>query len=171
MAQRFKVYLEFLALKGQQFVIHLDFNIKDFEPVVRLSISNMYDQFKASGNALQIPFPKDAPEKWTIMVLDVPYHLANSGIFKNSMIKSFNGIHSMRSAQICSQISIRGIYTSDNIYTLQVRYGSRSLSARLPLPTYTQRCLDLSGGRPEGRRMAPAGVFLEVGSERGCASP
>lgn len=54
-------------------MIHLDFNIKDFEPIVRFSISNLYDQYKViPGNTvLQIPFPKDAPEKWTIMVLDV----------------------------------------------------------------------------------------------------
>ena len=38
----------------------------------------MFDTYKVTtGNVLQIPFPKDAPPKWTVMVLDVEYFLAN----------------------------------------------------------------------------------------------
>lgn len=40
------VYIEFLPIKGRYFTIHLDLQIKDRDPLIKLSISNMYDTHK-----------------------------------------------------------------------------------------------------------------------------
>jgi len=47
----------------------------------------MYDNYKVTtGNILQIPFPKTAAEKYTVMVLDIEYHLSNFGLFQSTGI-------------------------------------------------------------------------------------
>jgi len=57
----------------------------------------MFDQYKVvGGNCLQIPYPSDAPLKWTVLVLDVTYHLENFGLFEHSDILDFSNIHSLR---------------------------------------------------------------------------
>ena len=68
-----------------------------------MTISNMFDTFKTSaGNLIQVPFPKDAPEKWTVMAFDVQYYLEHSGIFKGTGITNFDHLHSLKQIQICS---------------------------------------------------------------------
>lgn len=118
-----QIYIELLAQKGQLFVIHLDFTIRDFEPVIRFSLSNMFDAVKmTSGNVVQIPFNKSSADKWSVVVIDVPQYLFNGDIFKGSTIRPKRGSqHFLRNVQICSQIACRGIYTSDTLYSHQVR--------------------------------------------------
>ena len=76
-----------MPVRGHIFTIHLDFLIKGQEEATRFSISNMYDNYKVTtGNILQIPFPKTAAEKYTVMVLDIEYHLSNFGLFQSTGI-------------------------------------------------------------------------------------
>ncbi|KRX04875.1 WD40-repeat-containing domain [Pseudocohnilembus persalinus] len=130
------IYLEFLPSQKSFFHIHLDFSIQNYEPNIRFNISNMYDEYKkTTGNVLQIPFPKSAPQKWTIMVIDVAYHLESFGLFDNTKINQFQGIHQLKSIQICSQVLIRNIYTSDNIYKIQTL--PREMNFKIPPPGQT----------------------------------
>ncbi|CAD8163025.1 unnamed protein product [Paramecium octaurelia] len=110
------IYIEFIPIKGRYFTIHFDLQIKDRDPLIKLTVSNMYDVHKVQQSQLLIPYPKNAPNKWTILILDVEYFLGNFGLLPSSLYKSFKGIHSLKSFQICSSMNIRGIYTSDNLY-------------------------------------------------------
>lgn len=40
------IYVEFLPVKGRYFTIHFDLQIKDRDPPIKLTISNMYDVHK-----------------------------------------------------------------------------------------------------------------------------
>ncbi|KAL4455065.1 hypothetical protein ABPG74_006447 [Tetrahymena malaccensis] len=112
--------IEFLPCAGKYFHMHFDFNISNREPITRFSISNMFDQYKVVGNSnLQIPYPSDAPVKWTVMVLDIQYHLENFGLFQHTDISNFANIHQLRSIQLCSTLSIRGVFTSDVCYSVK----------------------------------------------------
>lgn len=54
--------------------------------------------------------------RWTIACIDLQHHLENHGLFPKGAIKNFNGVHTVRGLQVCSNLTIRGIYTSSNIY-------------------------------------------------------
>lgn len=57
----------------------------------------MYDAYKVStGNVLFIPFPKTAPGKWTVMIIDVEYHLSKFGLFDSTGISKFDHIHQLK---------------------------------------------------------------------------
>jgi hypothetical protein len=91
------IYVEFLPIKGRYFTIHLDLQIKDRDPLIKLTISNMYDVHKVQSSQLLIPYPKNAPNKWTILILDMEYFLGNFGLLPVSLYKSFKGIHALKS--------------------------------------------------------------------------
>ena len=40
------IYIEFLPVKGRYFTIHFDLQIKERDPLIKLTISNMYDVHK-----------------------------------------------------------------------------------------------------------------------------
>ena len=48
--------------------------------------------------------------------MDVEYFLSNFGLLPHSIYTSFKGIHVLKSIQICSTMSVRGVFTSDNLY-------------------------------------------------------
>lgn len=78
-------------------MVHLDFLIKDRDPPIRFTVSNMWEQHKVTGNVLQIAYPKNTADKWTILILDVEFFLANFGLLPTSFYKSFSGIHQLKS--------------------------------------------------------------------------
>lgn len=93
-----QLYLEFYAFKGKPFYIHFDYGLRNREPTTRFTLSNVYETYKVSGgNTLQIPFPKDAPAKWTVLVLDVVRHLESQGLFPSNTFSSFAGMHFLKS--------------------------------------------------------------------------
>ena len=126
-----------MPLIKKQFIIHVDVKVKDQEPLIRFSISNMFDKVKVKKynkflsyfyiksnhlNTLQLPYSKENPIKWTILTLDLEFLLDSSAFFSPLHIKSFRNIHSIKSIQICSNLLIRGVYTSDNLYNLEVKF-------------------------------------------------
>ena len=42
--------------------------------------------------------------------------MENYGLFSKGAIKNYSGIHTLRGMQVCSNLIVRGIYTSSNIY-------------------------------------------------------
>ena len=65
---------------------------------------------------LKIPFQSEGRNLWTIACIDIEHHLEHHGLFTKGAIKSYNGIHTLRGLQICSNLTLRGIYTSSNVY-------------------------------------------------------
>lgn len=74
------------------------------------------DYSVTGGNTLKIPFIPKNGNTWTVVCIDVEHHLENYGLFSKGVIKSYSGTHILKGVQICSNLSVRGIYTSSNIY-------------------------------------------------------
>ncbi|EGR28052.1 WDr90 protein, putative [Ichthyophthirius multifiliis] len=111
------IYLEFITIKQKYFSIHLDFQVKSREQIVRFTITNMNEEYKNQNNqVLIIPFPKQSYEKWNILVLDIEFLLQNYGLFKHEKIISFQNFHMLKSLQICSNLLFRGAFTADYLY-------------------------------------------------------
>jgi hypothetical protein len=56
---------------------------------------------------------------WTIACIDIEHHLENYGLFPKGAIRNYSGVHTLKSILICSNLSVRGIYTSSNVYDWQ----------------------------------------------------
>jgi hypothetical protein len=81
---------------------------------VRISVSNLFKNFnQSSGFVIQVPLDLHA-DRWTVVCLDISELLARSHIFPGSY--NLEGAHSMKGMTLCSNIQIRGVYTSDNEY-------------------------------------------------------
>jgi hypothetical protein len=50
------------------------------------------------------------------LILDVEYFLGNFGLLPHKLYTSFKDIHVLKSLQLCSTMSIRGIFTSAQLY-------------------------------------------------------
>lgn len=71
------------------------------------------------GNTLKIPYQSEGRNLWTIACIDIEHHLEHYNLFTKGAIKSYSGIHTLRGIQICSNLHVRGIYTSSNVYDWQ----------------------------------------------------
>jgi WD repeat-containing protein 90 len=81
---------------------------------VRLSVSNLFKSFNSSsGFVIQVPLDLRL-ERWTVVVLDIVELMYRSQLFPTSY--SLEGAHSLKSMTLCSNVQIRGVYTSDNEY-------------------------------------------------------
>lgn len=110
------MYVEILATPDKYFTIHVDVAIKEREPGVRLTITNMQKEYAVSGgNTLKIPFHVDRT-LWTILCIDLEDHLENKGLFPKGAVKSFRDAHIIKSIELCANATIRGVYTSPNVY-------------------------------------------------------
>ena len=85
---------------------------------MRFTFTNMDKDYSiAGGNTLKIPYVcGDKGGRWTIVCIDIQHHLEHYGLFTKNALKSYVGVHTLRGVQLCSNISVRGIYTSDNVY-------------------------------------------------------
>lgn len=68
---------------------------------------------------LKIPFQYEGRNLWTIACIDIQDHLENYGLFTKGAIKNYSNVHTLRGIQLCSNITVRGIYTSSNVYDWQ----------------------------------------------------
>jgi WD40 repeat protein len=105
------VYIQFHVPPGKFYAIHLDFILKNYktqaEELLRLSLSNIFKANKYAGNSLQIPCkPSD---KWTVVCVDVQDTL-------EAYVGSHLHSHVLRSVTLCSNLFVRGIFTSDILY-------------------------------------------------------
>lgn len=53
-------------------------------------------------------------DKWNVVVLDLLDLFKKSDLFPQTF--KIEGAHSLKSMMLCSNINIRGVYTSDNLY-------------------------------------------------------
>lgn len=102
------------GIEGKQFSFHLEFVIND-KNVIRISFSNIFKEQKScSGTSIQIPLTLEPV--WTILHIQGFNILHDAGIFSSS---STDKKFFLRSVQMCSNIWIKGIYTSDIAYNVQ----------------------------------------------------
>jgi WD40 repeat protein len=105
------VYLQVMAVHNKLFSVHLDFSLHNVktnsEEVLRLSVSNLFKSHKLV-NALQLSL--NLTDRWTVVVLDIP-----------ALVRTYAGSHlhshSLRSLTLCSNLFVRGVYTSDVLYS------------------------------------------------------
>lgn len=110
------VYIQFNVPSGKFYAIHLDFILKNAktqaEELLRLSLSNIFKINKYAGNSLQIACKPG--DKWTVACIDMQDTLeAYLGTHLHS--------HVLRSVTLCSNLFVRGIFTSD------IEYNCRNL--------------------------------------------
>lgn len=68
-----------------------------------------------SPNDFVIQVPFDPDPRWTILCLDVTQILEKSGLFPSSF--DLAEVHVLKQWTLCSTMNVRGVYTSDNLYT------------------------------------------------------
>jgi hypothetical protein len=164
------LYLEYLELAHEFFVVHVDIKIAGREPLVRLTLSNMEPSSQPGGNTIKLWAPRREADRWTVLCVDLQDTLQASPIFTKGAVASFEKCHLVKSVQVCANLSIRGVYTSDNVYDwvtlpremsfkqpkygrLETNYQFRYLPEHLepapkkapPLP------IDISGAKPSQR--------------------
>jgi len=76
-----------------------------------------------TGNVLQIPFKNEILNKWTILIIDVEYYLENFDFFQPGLYKSLKNMFRLKSLNICSNLSVRGVYASNQLYDLKVNFN------------------------------------------------
>lgn len=107
------IYLE-LKSNGAPFSIHFDLGMVERTNHVRISVSNLFKSFNTSnGFVLQVPLDLTS-DRWTVACIDVSDLLARARLFPASY--SIEGAHTIRSVQLCANVEVRGVYTSDNEY-------------------------------------------------------
>lgn len=105
------VYLQILEVQEKLFSLHLEYVInnnktKADEPL-RISLSNLFKETKLTNSGLQIAC--HLGEKWAVVVLDMKGLLTK-------FIGPHISTHTLKSVTICSNIFVKGVYTSDNLY-------------------------------------------------------
>ncbi|XP_054442774.1 WD repeat-containing protein 90 [Pteronotus mesoamericanus] len=129
------LYLLFRPLSTKHFVIHLDLSTEDSQ-VIRVSLSNLFKEFKSTATWLQFPFICEAgtPRKdragvappaarWTCLQLDL----------HNILLVYLNRHYShLKSVRLCANLLVRSLYTSDLCFDPAVTVAE-ARRAKLPV--------------------------------------
>ena len=108
------VYLAILEVPEKLFSIHIEFNISNsktrLDEPLRVTLSNIYKETKITNSGLQISC--HLANKWTVVVLDI-----------KSLLHRYIGVHisahMMKNLTICSTLFVKGVYTSDILYSCE----------------------------------------------------
>nr|KAF6442835.1 WD repeat domain 90 [Rousettus aegyptiacus] len=129
------LYVLFRPLSTKHFIIHLDLSTKDGQ-VIRVSLSNLFKEFKSTATWLQFPFiceagmsRKDlagvAPPgaRWTCLQLDL-----------HDILLVYLNLHysHLKRVRLCSSLLVRSLYTSDLCFDPAVTV-TEARQARLPV--------------------------------------
>ncbi|XP_054570544.1 WD repeat-containing protein 90 [Eptesicus fuscus] len=128
------LYLLFRPLSTKHFVIHLDLSTEESQ-VIRVSLSNLFKEFKSTATWLQFPFicegtsRKDlagvAPPgaRWTCLQLDLHDILL---VYLNRRYNHLKGV------RLCASLLVRSLYTSDLCFDPAVTVAE-ARRAKLPV--------------------------------------
>lgn len=111
------IYIQLLATP-QPFSIHFDYLV-DAKHVTRLSFSNVFKSPQVS-NTVNLQIPLQLSEKWTVVCVHAMKLLETHRVCKAGSKSA-----AMRSLQVCGNVGVRGVYTSDIEYTVKVRLPER----------------------------------------------
>ncbi|XP_053527570.1 WD repeat-containing protein 90 isoform X4 [Artibeus jamaicensis] len=129
------LYLLFRPLPTKHFVIHLDLSTED-KQVIRVSLSNLFKEFKSTATWLQFPFICEAETsrkdlacvappgaRWTCLQLDL----------HDILLVYLNRRYShLKSVRLCANLLVRSLYTSDLCFDPAVTVGE-ARRAKLPV--------------------------------------
>ncbi|KAM5331996.1 WD repeat-containing protein 90 isoform 3-T3 [Glossophaga mutica] len=126
------LYLLFRPLSTKHFVIHLDLSTED-KQVIRVSLSNLFKEFKSTATWLQFPFICEAETsrkgvapssaRWTCLQLDL----------HDILLVYLNRRYShLKSVRLCANLLVRSLYTSDLCFDPAVNVGE-ARRAKLPV--------------------------------------
>eukprot|EP01062_Namystynia_karyoxenos_P032793 TRINITY_DN2415_c0_g1_i1.p1 TRINITY_DN2415_c0_g1~~TRINITY_DN2415_c0_g1_i1.p1 ORF type:complete len:1836 (+),score=432.42 TRINITY_DN2415_c0_g1_i1:272-5779(+) len=90
----------------KHFVFHIEVATGQ-GPIVRISVSNLFREERATATQLQLPFT--GSPRWTVVAIDLPAVLA-----KHFPTRPYRHV---RGAQFCSHMAVRALLTSDLLYT------------------------------------------------------
>ncbi len=104
------------STSGAPFSLHFDYGFAERGHNVRVSVSNLFKSFNQSnGFVIQVPLDLHI-ERWTVVCLDLVEIFHRSGVFPPSY--QIEGAHALKSATLCANIQVKGVYTSDNEYDI-----------------------------------------------------
>lgn len=110
------LYLQVKSTAGAPFSLHFDYGFAERGHNVRVSVSNLFKSFNQSnGFVIQVPLDLHI-ERWTVVCLDLVEIFHRSGVFPPSY--QIEGAHALKSATLCANIQVKGVYTSDNEYDI-----------------------------------------------------
>lgn len=93
--------------------MHFDYIVNETR-TVRLSLSNLYKEFKnMNGTSLQLPLQLQS-NKWHLVCVNIQNILETNKVFSSSQPQKFL----LRSFQVCASVQVKGVYTSDIQYTV-----------------------------------------------------
>jgi len=95
------------------YYIHLDFSLEGRNNL-RFSFSNLYKEISLPNNFV-IQIPLELTHCWTILCVDVLRIMELSELFPEDYV--LDGSHKLKSFTFCSELKVRGLFTSDNFYT------------------------------------------------------
>ncbi|CDJ42355.1 hypothetical protein, conserved [Eimeria tenella] len=102
------VYIQFKPMANRFFVMHFDLRTAKDLPL-RITLTNIVKLPKVRARVIQ--YPLLPPSRWVQICVHVP-----------SMIGQFTKLtptgNTLVSVQICSCLYLRGLFTSDNLYTM-----------------------------------------------------
>ena len=75
---------------------------------VRISVSNLFKEMKSHNDAVQIPCVP--VQKWTVLLIEIPAVLQK--------ISESLGEHTLKSFTLSANQTVRGVFTSDILYSL-----------------------------------------------------
>lgn len=94
------------------YYIHLDFAMEGRNNL-RFSFSNLYKEISLPNNFV-IQIPLELTQSWTILTVDVLRIMELSELFPEDYV--LDGSHKLKSFTFCSEMKVRGLFTSDNFY-------------------------------------------------------
>uniref|UniRef100_G1PFR4 WD repeat-containing protein 90 n=1 Tax=Myotis lucifugus TaxID=59463 RepID=G1PFR4_MYOLU len=129
------LYLLFRPLSTKHFVIHLDLSTEDRQ-VIRVSLSNLFKEFKSTATWLQFPFICEGTSRkadlagaappgarWTCLQLDL----------HDLLLVYLNRRYShLKSVRLCASLLVRNLYTSDLCFDPAVTVAE-ARRAKLPV--------------------------------------
>uniref|UniRef100_A0A3Q2Y4U8 WD repeat-containing protein 90 n=1 Tax=Hippocampus comes TaxID=109280 RepID=A0A3Q2Y4U8_HIPCM len=98
------LYVLFKPSPGKTFLIVLDVTAQD-GCVVRISISNMFKEFKSTTTSLLFPPPEQPQVHWTCLMMDLQCTLAT---YLNQRYYSH-----LKNVKLCAWMSVKSLFTSD----------------------------------------------------------
>ena len=120
------LYVCYKVLREKIASIHFDFIMQDGNPL-RLTLTTLTanPKDKTDSNPL---LPLEASGKWTIYVIDLDYTFKELKAYpKTNLFRKYK--HELATITLCSDSFVRGIYTSDNLYHIEV---GQSLNQVMP---------------------------------------
>jgi hypothetical protein len=109
------LYIVLCAEKAAKNAIHLDFVMQDGNKG-RLLLTNMVDKLTKGGPSKgPAKFPWRHTGVWEIKCYDLEYLLEITDLMAKTHLKRKNRFE-LESIMLCSDMEVKGIYTSDNLY-------------------------------------------------------